>query len=204
MWDENQEGNAKATPGLFACHPGPLRPPPEAERSTGGAEPSLPQTNPKSGFAPLKRASLVASGGFVFQTESDGAESDDTPLVLLPWQMPRCSGRGNRTPPLVVLRWVRFPKRTHRENSRSTVLSLYPLATCDHTPSQKRWVRFVEWYICCVPIFHKRRTVAVSQRRTAIFSKNCPDHTPSTLPRPAKISYCDTHLNYLTRHILLL
>src|ERR1017187_9282361 len=58
-------------------------------------------------------------------------------------------------PSLVVSRWVRFPKRTHRKTAPSRVLTLYQANGYKQKTTGKRWGRLVEWHISFVPIFHK-------------------------------------------------
>jgi hypothetical protein len=118
-----------------------------------------------------------------------------------------------KTSPIVVSRWVRFPKRTHRKTSPSKVLNIWQGDGCAQNTPGKRWVRFAEWHVCCAPIFHKAcRVVALaktegasgahltraassgteaSAKADSAFSKNCTDYTHLPTPCPAKKSYSD-------------
>jgi len=119
------------------------------------------------------------------------------------------------TLPLVVSRWVRFPKRTHRKIVPSQVLTLWRDDGCAQNALKKRWVRFAKTMVCKPSIYHKRPFTHIAPPQTCglvilpvaaalcrrvwpftafsfPFSKNCPDNTPSEVPCPAKLSLYDT------------
>ena len=50
-------------------------------------------------------------------------------------------------PPKTPLRWVRFPKRTHRFPSRISCATNVFIATSIGKSVKKRWVRLVEWHV---------------------------------------------------------
>jgi hypothetical protein len=62
-----------------------------------------------------------------------------------------------KTSPIVVSRWVRFPKRTHRKTSHSKVLNLWQGDGYAQNTPGKRWVRFAETMFLGTLFFHKVR-----------------------------------------------
>ena len=65
---------------------------------------------------------------------------------LTPQQKVKTCTQTHKYPPKTPLKWVRFPKRTHRFLSEISVATSLFRATCVTKISKKRWVRFAETY----------------------------------------------------------
>ncbi len=67
------------------------------------------------------------------------------------------------------LRWVRFPKRTHRKIASSKVSNLWQNDGYVENGTGKRWVRFAKTMVCKLPILHKACRVVALAKTEGLF-----------------------------------